>query len=348
MKRNNQFSISGFVGSFAAMTFVAGLLTPAFGAVSVVREDHKVIGASTHVRTEVDVSTAAALDVLMVVDDSGSMTQHQANLLANIDGLVAMARDSGLNMHVGVVTTSADQDTWSGANGQGQLVGNFKKFAATSDSNFETVLKDNLKAAMTVSGSGFEKPFAAVQLALSEPLRSGVNAGFFRENAGLAVFILTDAEDQSPGTATDFVSFIQGLKKNAPATVHAAYVPSANVTGTCQRDDTILPLRIEEVLNAFGTLQSSVGLCDADYSLKLKSLLGSYAGTFAGLDVVTLQLVPIVKTIKVTYGSQALRAGDLYGGWVYDSRKNQIRLGSQINWASEPSGTKVVIEYDAQ
>lgn len=320
-------------------------------AMNVRRHAVGTAGASTKIRMEVDVPQSGAagdpnaLDILFVIDDSGSMDTHQERLKKNVNELIRAAQVAGVDIHAGVITTSVEgysTTPWVA----GGLIGPQKKFAATADGDFAATLATNLTAAMTTSGSGIEQPFRTVQLALSEPLASTENKGFLRPDAALAVFVLTDADDQSEapmGSSAEFVSFLKGLKSGAPVAFHAAYAPTSDTT--CRRDigSEPMPVRIEEVLTAFGTLKESVSICDADFGTKLGQIGRGYSAI--GLRTVQLKLAPNLSTMKVTYGTETFQAGDLLNGWVYDSSKMQLLFGEKINWRSQPARTQVVIEY---
>lgn len=342
-----------FSDLFSAALVGTSILSFATSAMALNVQSHNVrySGASTQIRMEVDVyegTSPSALDILFVIDDSGSMSTHQQNLLKNVSSLVNASLKSGVDLHAGVITTSVHDAPYQPKPGYfhgGRLLGITNKVAKTSDGNFEQVLTENLKIGMQIYGSGTEAPFEAVRLALSEPLLSSENAGFLRPHAGLAVFLLTDADDQSEDPVATYVEFLRQLKQNA-VTFHAAYIPTVHVVdpgATCNRNGEDVPVRIEEVLTAFGTLGESVNLCDSDYSTRLGTIGSNYE--MIGVRSVQFKLPAKISTIKVAYGSAVLVAGDLLKGWVYDSAKLQLQLGRHVDWRSQPVGTKLVIEY---
>ncbi|MFM2160934.1 MAG: hypothetical protein RLZZ383_446, partial [Pseudomonadota bacterium] len=59
--------------------------------------------------------------------------------------------------------------------------------------------------AQGTSGSGLEQGFEAARLALAEPLASGDNAGFVREDANLSILFVSDEEDISPWSVPDYL-----------------------------------------------------------------------------------------------------------------------------------------------
>ncbi len=347
----NQFRISGFLTALVAVpvALVSSALVSAPSASAMVVESQLVrtLGTKTQVKMDVDVSNdpssvASKLDILFVIDDSGSMGTHQQNLLKNVDVLVKAARSSGLDIQAGVISTSMEP-SWSTTPGvatKGELEGVTKKFASTADGDFESVLAANLKTAMHTNGSATEMPLAAVLAAVSEPMLSGPNKGFFREDASLAVFVLTDADDQSSMRPEEFVTSIRAFKVNAPVTFHAGYIPMRDTT--CSREGEPEPVRLTAVLDLFGTKGASFNLCES-FESKLGTIGEAYVKI--GVNEVVLPLEPQLSTVKVTFGKTELVAGDLRYGWIYDAKKKALIFGEKIDWFAEAPGTPLRIEY---
>ena len=164
------------------------------------------------------------LDILFVVDNSGSMSDHQAELAANFPLMMDQLSqlESGLpNLHIGVVTS--DMGT-SGANGtigpaidpigaggcadvgeDGALVDSafmndpyivdIDDGAGGRTTNYSSSLRDVFAniAQVGVNGCGFEQHLAAMKRALE----NGANGGFLRPEANLAVVIIADEDDCS-------------------------------------------------------------------------------------------------------------------------------------------------------
>lgn len=173
-------------------------------------------------------------DILFVIDDSGSMREEQDNLAANlgafIDRLAALPIED--EYQIGVTTT--DVDAFDGGtvfiagpelnnpyprgalvavrqdgNGNGivgDLVYDATAYAATNGwggarilpKGSATLVRD-FKANVLVgtAGSFKEQPFRTIQLALTDRIQDGTNAGFLRPGAKLAVVVLSDEDDCS-------------------------------------------------------------------------------------------------------------------------------------------------------
>jgi hypothetical protein len=172
-----------------------------------------------------DIPVEANLDLLFVIDDSGSTRDKQKVFAQNYTNFVtALDRfPSGRpNLHIGVVTSSVDlgpgarSDVCHPARGTDGLLQNRARDSAnpcappTADrflvdvqgpggrtQNYAGTLDTALSCISSVgdAGCGFESPLEAIKRALdgSHP----ENAGFVRPGALLAVVILTDEDDCS-------------------------------------------------------------------------------------------------------------------------------------------------------
>ncbi len=151
-----------------------------------------------------------AMDIVFVIDDSGSMADEQQNLRDNfptfVDVLDSFTGDSGepLDYRVAVTTTGITKNwTYAGiAGGQQGDDGAFRTGCGLARPWLERgdpgpVDAFACLADVGVGGPLFEMPLEAVALATTERVSDGSNAGFRRQDALLAVIVLTDEEDCS-------------------------------------------------------------------------------------------------------------------------------------------------------
>ncbi len=157
------------------------------------------------------------VDVLFVIDNSGSMADQQQSLIASFDGFVKGMQDrlaSAKSYHVGVVST----DDYGGNNGCGSIGDLITQTSGPSSSNavcgpfagggrYLTEAEPNLAgkfscvAQIGVGGNDDERPARAFMNAL-DPARNGpgaCNAGFSRKDSLLVLVIITDEDDVPDG-----------------------------------------------------------------------------------------------------------------------------------------------------
>jgi hypothetical protein len=162
------------------------------------------------------------VDLLFVIDDSGSMGDNQENLAANFpvfaQGIEARLTQAQ-SLHVGVVATDDYYDNVSGCGEIGNLIvktggpessgqdcGPFTSGAHYIDET-EPDLAGRFAciAKVGAGGSSDERPARALMNAV-DPARNAqgaCNAGFLREDALLVVVIISDEDDVEDGCTGD-------------------------------------------------------------------------------------------------------------------------------------------------
>lgn len=157
------------------------------------------------------------VDVLFVIDNSGSMADQQQSLIASFGGFVKgmQERLSGAkSYHIGVVST----DDYGGNNGCGLIGDLITQTNGPNSTNatcapfagggrFLTDAEPNLAAKFScvaqigTGGDDDERPARALMNAL-DPARNGpgaCNAGFSRKDSLLVLVVITDEDDVPDG-----------------------------------------------------------------------------------------------------------------------------------------------------
>ncbi|HTL32881.1 MAG TPA: vWA domain-containing protein [Kofleriaceae bacterium] len=161
------------------------------------------------------------VDILFVVDNSGSMEAEQASLLANFGRFMSVLEtiEGGLpNIHVAVVTSNMGQSATDGVGTasfgtacankgddgvmrtapslfNGHFIVDEEGSGGTRNRNYTGTLSDAFSAIANVGtmGCGIEQHLASMKRSLENPL----NAGFLRKDAKLAVIVIGDEDDCS-------------------------------------------------------------------------------------------------------------------------------------------------------
>ncbi len=169
------------------------------------------------------------IDLLFVIDDSGSMSEEQANLTAGIPEFVRLLDEaqagSGatIDYHLGITTTGRDlmytlvfappglppmEIAQSELGDDGELragCGLDRKWLERGDPDVRNVAA--CRAKVGTDGPADEMPLYVTRLATNERVvNNGPNAGFLRASARLVVVVLTDENDcsrQDNGFKTD-------------------------------------------------------------------------------------------------------------------------------------------------
>ena len=171
-------------------------------------------------QTSVPVELNRDVDILFVIDNSGSMAEEQASLAANFGRFINVLEniEGGLpNVHLGVVSTDTGAGPFniSGCSGNGDngtlqsaprgaceppngaFIQDLDDGAGGRTRNYTGTLVDTFTcvARLGIDGCGFEQPLESARRALNGS--NSANQGFLRPNAFLALIFITDEDDCS-------------------------------------------------------------------------------------------------------------------------------------------------------
>ncbi len=279
--------------------------------------------------------TVPAVDVLWVIDNSGSMQEEQTLVRDNIDDFMRYFTDSGLDYHVGVVSTDMDNRSESGQLIQDDSGGD--RFITSDYSAQDAIASFKERANLGIRGSSNECGRQAAYTALTEPLLNGVNKGFYREDAVISTIVISDERDWSRDpTRNEFQNWYNSLKAEDDQTWFSAIVgPDGGCSsrnGNAEEGTDYLRL-----VEGIGGIAYSI--CESDWSSVLEELGMQAAGLKREFF---LSLVPVESTIKVTVETDGDEDKKDKDEWVYDPARNSITFNSFV---PEPLAV-VSISYD--
>ena len=176
------------------------------------------------------------MDIVFVVDNSGSMEEEQQNLAANFPLFAEKIRNytvpngQPLDFRVALTTTGRDvnynlslpgfgtfMQSEQGENGEFRNnCNNSERWLDKNSPNFDATMA--CRANVGTMGPSIEMPLLMTKWALAERVMDGTNAGFVREDALLAVVMLTDENDAS--TTED--NFTMDSSGTSPTNFHGA------------------------------------------------------------------------------------------------------------------------------
>ena len=286
--------------------------------------------------TQIDVhkQSDGIVDILWVIDNSGSMKDERARLGANFGRFLQELLVLKVDFHMGVISTDA--------NDKGQLRGT-PKIITNLTPDPQAAFKAN--SDFPDSRARWEQGLRMMEVALSPPLSStGVNAGFLRANAALAVIVVSDEDDGSYGDAAHYARFLRSAKGKgnenltsfssiAGSTPNGCYSPGAQAFfgGLAEPG-----YRYDAVATKTGGVLASI--CDASFE---QSLVQIAAALNTLRRVFPLSLKPDPATITVTVNGVII-AQDVVNGWQFRADTQSIAfLGNFV----PPPGAQIQISY---
>ena len=294
------------------------------------------------------------VDILWVIDDSGSMAEEQDILN---QGFSAFARqleepveagEDVTDFHMGVITTSFD---YTDPN-RGRLVGDPP--VLTRDDDYLAAFA--LRSTVGTEGSDKEKGLEAATFALhpSLTLDGGLNEGFVRKDAYLLVVFVSDEEDCSDNGALEgqppeacyaevddlppvqtYVEDLRDLKSDP------AQVQIASIVGTQSSEcaDVLPGRRYVAAASLTGGLVGDI--CQGNW----EGMLGDLGLNATGIHT-QFQLTDAAKpeTLEVVVDDVPVLA-DPVSGWTYDEATWYVEFhGSAV----PPRGAAVSATYTVQ
>lgn len=315
------------------------------------------------------------IDVLWVIDNSGSMATSQQNLANNFPSFIQRFTEKSYDFQMGVTTTDAylalplytpyyntnprpafygdrpqeeiawlKDGTWSDPSG-------FPIMTPTTPNLHDVFIKNALQG---INGRGDERSFHSMRTALDSP----ANAALVRPGSFLAVILVTDEDDFSHDgtqqyerydrplhTIESYVTYLEGR------TGSSASAPRFSVSSISVNDDVCL----NSIYNGAQKIGVRVGqLADATGGVK-----GNLCGDFADeLTLISKSIVelstqfylngdPVPSSIRVfVNGAEIPRASDNPlgdGGFSYNEVANSIMFSERY---IPPQGAAINVTFD--
>lgn len=282
--------------------------------------------------------SAKKLDIIVVVDNSLSMAAEQQKLGDRIGSFLSTLYD--VDWQIAITTTDVSDGPY-GLKGEFlNLEGLSTQVLTSRTPNYEAVFKATVVRKESIGctancPSGDEQPLAATIMAMQK--NKGVNRGFFRADADLAVLILSDEDEMSDGPS----------QATQPQQVVTA---AAKIWGDRKkligygmiiqpRDQACLDMNNGQgrVANAVSQLAFITGgitgsICDADYSAAL-SAIGDRARKL--LEGIQLSFYPEHGTIEIQFDPLHMT------NWTVEGRRIVFQN-------PPPKGTKIGVYYQVK
>jgi hypothetical protein len=295
----------------------------------------------------------AKVDVLFVVDNSGSMMEEQQSLGQNFAAFMSAASEAAVDYHIGVTTTGieASPGGWSvcpgGAEGgeAGRLVPANRSgphIISPSTPNPAAVFAANTRVGVCHwNEQGLEASYRALSAPLlhnSDDPNTGLpgdgNAGFLREDARLAIIYLSDEEDFSPRSVDFYKTHFLALKGNDATKLSISAIVGPSNLASCPTASSSGNKYIALARATGGVVES---ICTPNWADSLRNLSES---TFGPNRTFKLTEKP-----EPADGSKIVVRVDgvqVTSGWRYDAGTNSVIFDADT---APPAGSVVEITY---
>jgi len=157
--------------------------------------------------TALQVEQDGRIDILFVVDNSGSMASIQNQISVYFEKFITEFSKRNVDFQIGIITTD-NRSSYTNINGDSMP--SFNKAGAGSLVHVpgrDRILKSNTidligafqaNSKTGITGSGIESGILAARNALSSNMLGSWNTGFIRSNSKLALIVVTDEDEFIP------------------------------------------------------------------------------------------------------------------------------------------------------
>lgn len=272
----------------------------------------------------------ANVDVLFVVDNSGSMMSIQNNIIANSKLFMEQfIQERHLNWKLGVISTDKDESPYLGFDkvfGSDSIDYNIPSSIDGAVTEFQGAIRD-------LGTSGDYEEFIFYNALRMFNKYSNTSLPFLRGNAHLAVIMVSDEDEQSQkrfGSAYEPDTLLNTLTAyvNSGRKIRFYGALSRIDLDGCESRDVgdykdYAGSDYEKIINNSGGF--NISACLDNFGLRLADI-GKDIAAMVAPPGIPLKGYPKVHTMKVMYKDKVLPTGRKEDGgmWYYDAAHNQV------------------------
>jgi hypothetical protein len=277
------------------------------------------------------------IDILFVIDNSGSMGDIQDNIVKNSALFMQeFTQNNIMDWRMGLMSTDKSEAPFLGFDTYftKKTVDPVRKFQQAVDS-------------LGTNGSASEYVFYNIM----RPMTDSTYSHFFRRDAHLAIIMVTDEEEQSErshGAQFEAISLINSIKSlktpNRVVRFYGAFNFKDLEDCRTWSGETYSGSPFETVINETAGLHMSA--CTTDFGTQLAAI-GKDIIKIGDSPKFTLSTRPRIETIEVIYDGVSLPMGkeEEGGVWYYDKYFNTINFYN-LDFAPEFQDSKIRIKFE--
>lgn len=297
------------------------------------------------------------IDILWVMDNSGSMESSQQNVANNFQSFIGQFLQKNLDFQIAVTTTDSykaiftkNVETTRFRDGVGDKHSGVFVITPQTPSISEVFITNILQG---IKGFGDERAFQSFREALNSPL----NEGFHRPEAFLAVIIVSDEDDFSNDfvklpphdyenpvlhPVSDYEAYLDLLTNSTPDDRRYSVSAIAVFDDECKNAlNVVIAGRI--VARRYGELVDKTGGVKGSLCGEFSATLGEISKSIIELSTqFYLNRAPVPETLVVRIDGKLIEQSEV-NGWSYDAQVNSIVFHGN---AIPNQGAQIAVDFD--
>jgi hypothetical protein len=291
---------------------------------------------------------AEKVDILLVVDNSGSMASYQEQLGSSFNAFITYFVGANVDYHIAITTTDIDLATQAPYTGcphptppaRGAFVG---EIIDNDTPDPESVFQDEVNVG--TCGSPVECGLEGARLALSEDMLADDNRGFLRDDADLSIIFVSDEEDSSPDPVNDYINDFFDVKGQRTRNVFNASALTVTNQNECTANQAAASSSGDRYIDVADQTHGLVeNLCDQDFE-HIVTDLSLNASRLT--DTFFLLNMPDPGSITVTVDQTDIPC--TLGDWTYDLVEQDGKDKPAIIFDSDKiptPGQRIAVHYN--
>lgn len=285
---------------------------------------------SVQLKFEVLKQKPSKISTIFVIDNSGSMTEHQNNMLKNAEAYLKGIQGLSTSFSVAVISTDISE----------------KVYGTISESTPNPIQAfQNIVSKLGTNGSANEYIFGSV----NQYIQTLEGQTLIQNAQAINVIAITDEKEQSADLNVTSEDMLFNFRVSKEIIRFSTFVDDIKCGDNSYRDNSAF----EDIANETGGKIYS--LCD-DFSTSLSDIVSSTyqgsseptSGVFLPFTSYSLFHTPILDSIQITYGSQIIPFGIFRQGWTFDVPTNSVVFGEDVILdQNQPEDARLIIEYES-
>jgi hypothetical protein len=292
------------------------------------------------------------IDVLIVIDNSGSMMSIQQNVIKNSKVfLEQFAKQPYINWKIGLISTDKAEPPYLGFD----TSFDWTLIDSRDPNSFDKTVRIFQDAVSEFGTNGDASEYVFYNVKRTVDLydgRGNSRAAFLRQNSHFVVIMISDEDEQSKddfGAAYDAPAFFKTMSSYVAGNKILRFYGALNrkdLPGCDNPGDytTYAGSQYEKIINMSNGF--NISACLPDFGNDLAKI-GKDIAALVGLPSLLLKQRPIADTIRVYYKDRLLAPGpkELGGVWFYEEDTNTINFYT-MDFVQDINSDFFKIEFD--